>query len=171
MAKRNWKQICELKDSHTRLAISMTTDAELLACYERGFPHLFTEGDDEGPQYVPLSAIMEATQENEDPGFEEQNRHFCLILSRNCGNPYLHMPEAHKLGIGYDAGDIPKDILKQFVGQKAQAGLVVTYHGEKYLVIEIDFDGAVPEIGSTFTEPPRVYALTLTPLQLVALDK
>ncbi len=171
MAKRNWQQICQIKDYHTRLAISLTTDPELLACYERGFPHLFTDGKDEGPLCVPLSALMEAAQACEDPGFEEYNRHFCLVLSRESNNPYLHLPEAHRLGSGYDTGDIPKDILEQFVGQKAQAGLVVSYHGEKYLVIEIDFDGGAPEIGSTFTEPPGVHAMILTPAQLVALDK
>lgn len=61
MLKRDWSSIAKLIDVHTRVAISLATDPEILKCFERGFPNLFTEGDDEGPFKIPLPSFTFAT--------------------------------------------------------------------------------------------------------------
>lgn len=98
MSKWNWLAIAEIPDDRTRIAVSLATDPKILSCYARGFPHLFTEGDDEGPLRIPLTALMESAAEYSleqwDSETVEQDRHFALGLAFE-KNPHLNIPIAH----------------------------------------------------------------------------
>lgn len=171
MPKRSWAMITGLSDLRTRVAVSLVTDPEILACFARGFPHLFIEGDDEGPLRMPLSALMEAAAEycRQELGGddEEKIRNFTLVFA---GERYPHL----RIPIAFDWGDCdpdpPQAVLDQLVGQKAQAGLVVEYEGRRYVVLTIDFVNP-PKIGSTITEVPQVISISLVDAEFVALDK
>ncbi len=165
MAKRNWAAIAQLQDRYTRIAISLAEDPKLLACYERGFPHLFEEGCDEGALRIPLSAMLEAAGKFIQDFFGVANwltrRHFQLCFG------FQGLPShAHKVAattkIVFEEGPVPQPLIDQLVGQKAQAGLLIEVDGITYLVTDIGFTEGDPEVGSIIDKPP-----TLTQLELV----
>ncbi|KKP59565.1 MAG: hypothetical protein UR53_C0001G0065 [Candidatus Magasanikbacteria bacterium GW2011_GWC2_34_16] len=175
MSKRKWKAIARLSDNRTRIAVSLATDPKILACYERGFPHLFTEGDDEGSLHVPLSALMEAAEEfsrdqyPDEPQFWTIDRHFTLDFA---GEYYSHLRIPNTYMWEWEEDEIPDYVINQLAGQKAQAGLVVEINREKYVVTSITFDGDCPvEIGEIFQTPPPVVAIHLCLVDFIALDK
>ncbi len=183
MPKRNWAAIAQLDDYRTRVAVSLATDPEILACYAHGFPHLFTEGDDEGPLRVSLSALKEAAfeysrKQHPDPkpsNLWELDSNFWLAAAEE-ENPQLRIPTAFGWECpGADQSEplsAPEQIMRQFVGQKAQAGMVVMYKGKKYMVYTIVFNcDEYPEVGSVFEYPPELDSLTLVDADFIALDK
>lgn len=184
MPKRNWTAIANLSDSNTRYAISQVTDPEILACYERGFPHLFEEGDDEGPLImpppVPLSELMEAAAEHtrsENPDsskqsldWQENDRHFGLVMAANIEDRF-DLPVAFSWGPEAEYPAVPLGILEQFVGQKAEAPLMINYRGKSYVVVNAMWTGQAPKIGIKITEVPEIHLLMLTDANLIALDK
>lgn len=172
MLKRNWVAIASLADYRTRVAVSLATDAEIIACYQKGFPHLFVEGDDDGPLQVPLSVLMEAAAEysRTDWGSDlsEIDRHFSLGLAF-AKNPQLNLPVAFQWGDVYPVP--PESVLKQLVGQKAQAGMTVMFEEKKYVVLNISFARDYPAIGSEITKAHLVYDISLVDAAFVALDQ
>ncbi|MBT3817127.1 MAG: hypothetical protein HOG08_02155, partial [Candidatus Magasanikbacteria bacterium] len=170
MPKRNWVAITQLQDDRTRVAVSLATDPEILAYYAHGFPHLFTEGDDEGPLHIPLSALMQAAFEHSQKEYPDPKPSNLWELDSNFSlsaavevNPALNIPSAyewHCEGSVEVAPRVPEEIMQQFVGQKSQAGIVIVYRGKKYLVCTINFHGnEYPEIGSFFKHPPELDTL------------
>lgn len=180
MPKRNWVAIAQLSDTYTRVAISLAK-GEILACYERGFPHLFTEGDNEGPLCVPLSAIKEAAFKRarnnypDDPFQQEFNSNFWL--SDSVGDDReLEIPIAFEWECPGSSTEhpppIPEEIMEQLVGQRAQAGMTVVYRGQQYMLYNIIFNwGELPQVGSTFEFEPQLDYLSLVEANFVALDK
>lgn len=173
--KRNWAAIAGLSDERTRIAVSLVTDPEILACFERGFPHLFIEGDDEGPLKVPLSALKAAAEEYSRDMYgsdaSEVDREFSLDMASD-EIPHLDIP----IEFEWDANDETDEeevldfLLGQLVGQKAEAGMIVTYRGKLCMVLTIGFDVS-PDIGSVFTEPPEAHEIILVDAEFIAFDK
>lgn len=170
MPKRNWKAIEELNDPRTRNAIFYATDPEILACYAKGFPHLFNEGEDDGPrQPIPLSAMREAARafdEMDGNDFTEKDAHFHFSKL----DAAVHVRPTYRFT---DDGDeeVLKSISYQLVGQKAQAGMKVSYLGREYVITTIFFVGEEPEVGTTFTEPPDIDFVDLIDPASIDLDK
>lgn len=172
MFKRNWLAIAQVQDYHLRLALSFTEDRKILAGFAQGFPHLFLEGEDEGPLRIPLSALVEASYRCAQLDFPDPSplnlweieSHFRLSGTMEVCPPVAHEWEK--------PSPIPPEILSQFVGMKAEAGIVVNYRGRRYMVWEVDFthiDGL--QVGSVFESPPELDYLSLVDANFVALDK
>lgn len=167
--KRNWMEINRVADPNTRLAVSLAKDPEILACFERGFPHLFVEGDDAGPLCVPLSVLMEAAEEKSkmdwpnDPHVWEWDRHFSLGFAFY-GNRHLDIPVTFRWSDG-----VPLEVRQQLVGQKVSAAMRITYCDKKYLVLNIDFVQDLV-IGSVIVDPPELNSLEVVPAECVNVD-
>lgn len=120
---------------------------------------------------IPLSALMNAAEqysrEDQGLGHEEEDRHFTLQFAANQSSLFM-VPVA--FAWEHDR-EPPAEVVWQLVGQKAQAGLTVTYRDKQYIVLNIEFAGDLPQIGSIFTEPPQVQSLALAEARYVALDK
>jgi hypothetical protein len=175
--KRNWAAIAGISDQRTRIAVSLVDDPEILAGFERGFPHLFVEGDDEGPLKVPLSALKAAvgdySQKQYGSNPSEVNREFSLDLAFEvCSD--LGIPiefQWYRFENGPNEKETLTFLLGQLIGQKAEAGMLVTYRGKRCMVLTIGFD-VIPVIGSVFTEPPtEVREIILVDAEFIALDK
>lgn len=181
MPKRNWTTIAQLADERTRTAVSLARDPDLLACYAKGFPHLFTDGDDEGPFCIPLSILMAAAyeysrRENSHRGQREweHDSHFSLGAAAR-QNSDVVIPSAFKW-CAYDCPDEALDaelapILDQFVGQKAQAGILISYKGKQCMVYNIIFTEDELELGSIFKTPPAIDFLDLVEVDFIDLDR
>ncbi len=170
MLKRDWSSIAKLIDVHTRVAISLATDSEILKCFELGFPHLFTEGDDEGPFKIPLSILQQAATEVavEEYGDEEFEGNFWLHRGGQ-KYPHLNIPLSHKWDLD---NEVPKQVSDQFVGQKALAGIVVTYLGRQHFVLNMVLSSRQEfVVGSVITKPLRFDELYLVLLDYIDVDK
>lgn len=176
MPKRNWKAIAAIQEYFLRVAISLTTDPATLAGFAKGFPHLFTDGEDEGHLYVPLSALKavayEYARNNSDrPELTaERDANFCLCNARH-GHPEFDLPRAFTWGV--DGDKIPPSVLEQLAPQKAQAGMTVEYMEEQYLIFEMDVpdDGeGAPKIGGVFNKS-LTNMISLVSIKFVALDR
>mgnify|MGYP001591402446 CR=1 FL=1 len=178
MSKRNWVAIAQLSDTYTRVAISLAK-GEILACYERGFPHLFIEGDDDGSLCVPLSALKEAAFEyarkNTFESLWEYDSNFLLAPLAEEGSQ-IEIPIAFEWRCSGDCGleppPIPDGIVEQLIGQKVQAGMKIMYCGKQYMVYTIVFRWHDrPQVGSTLEYIPELDYLSLVDANFVALDK
>ena len=170
MLKRDWSSIAKLIDVHTRVAISLATDSEILKCFELGFPHLFTEGDDEGPFKIPLSILKQAATEVavEELGDEEFEGNFWLHLAM-AKYPHLTIPISHEWDLDHE---VPKQVLNQFVGQTALAGIVITYLDRQHIVLSMNLcSGQEFVVGSVITKPLKIDDMQLVLLDYVEVDK
>lgn len=129
------------------------------------------------PVRIPLSALMDAAEEysREDSGYEERlvvaDRHFALNFAGH-KHAHLSLPVAHRFGD--DGHALPGVIMDQLIGKKAEAGIVVTYHGKEYLIVSICFNGDnSPPIGSVIDRDvlKKIDSLLLAPAELVNLNR
>lgn len=176
MPNRNWPAIAEIKDYHFRVAVSLTTEVEILEGLAKGFPELFMAGDDQGPLRIPLSALMEAArkfsveQHPDEPHFWEEDRHFTLSWASQY-HAQLDVPVAFHWGTDGTDLEPPPEVLQQLIGQKAQAGMQVSYGDRRYVILNLTFRDEVPEIGSELKELPNVGDIQLVEAEFIALDK
>ncbi len=171
MSKRNWVAINELENYHFRVLVATTDDAEILAGLERGFPELFLAGE-EAPLYpVPLSVVQSrarefSMREYPDEKCWQEDQHFILCWG-TCDD--LDIPTAFTWDA--DNEEIPPEILQQFMGQRAQAGMTVVIDDRRYLVWFIAFKvGEEIKPGDTFESPPKLDRLDLVDADFVDLE-
>ncbi|MEK7607011.1 MAG: hypothetical protein AAB444_02355 [Patescibacteria group bacterium] len=170
---RNWKNILQLPDTRTRIAVALTTDPEILACYRRGFPNLFLKEGDSGTFCVPLSALMAAAEDYSRatypnyPKAWNQDRNFRLGFAAEA-YPHLRLPVAFQWT--EPNGHPPADVTAQIVGQRAGAGMSITLAGAQYRVVDIAFL-ETPEIGMIINGLPIIESLSLVKAEYIALDK
>lgn len=171
MPTRDWTTICQLEDGPTRLAISLANDPEILAGFAQGFPHLFKEGDDEGPLRVPLSALQEAAYEfarehySDSPECQEHDRHFSLasVLDKHA---HLRIPASHWWN---EDKMPPQSVLDQLEDQVGRACMPVEYNGVQYLVLDIAFASVIPA-GQKLAKIDSVGQMILVLPEFVDLD-
>jgi hypothetical protein len=183
MPKRNWSAITQLKDQNLMMAIALAKDPEILAGFILGFPQLFTVGEDNGPLIVPLSLLKKAAFEKSKKDFPEPTpknlweiqSQFSLDISAE-DNPQLRIPsilywECPNLDESLYP-PIPAEIMSQFIGQKAQAGMTVMYCEKRYMVYNMTFHRMEEhDIGSIFTREPTLNYLSLVDINFIDLDK
>lgn len=164
MPKRNWQAICNLSDKYTRIAISLATDPEILACYQRGFPQCFLNDDEEEVLLIPLSALVAAAREASleeyrgDPSvydYADNDQHFDLSNGWSL-YPHLTIPIAFKCPCAFDEPvDLPmqESLRSQFRGQVYQAGMTLTTEaGHRYMVLDCHFPYRRKEPGGKYKE-------------------
>lgn len=142
--------------------------------------HLAPAGlvDVDCPVKIPLSALMDAAEARSREDWNKEkfwtaDRHFALTLAGH-RHANLRIPIAYSFGVDKEGPNLPSQVLEQLIGKKAQAGIVVTYRGIRYLVVAIDFSGDdSPPIGSIIDKKvvDNISSLSLAPAELVNLSR
>ncbi len=172
MFGRNWGAICH-SDEPLRTVISSATHDQVLEAFSKAHPDLFKKGKDEGPLYVRLSTLKKASREyaetqHDDPGRHVEDSNFTLNYACQMGRDELSIPTAFYWEGEPKHEDYPQGLVDQLIGQKAQAGMVVTHHGRKHMVMNIEFYDKVT-VGETFKKAPAVRFLVLVDAEFVDL--
>lgn len=172
MPKRNWVVIAKLEDPYLRISVSISTDTKALEGYMRGFPHLFEEGEDEGPLRIPLSNINDAAREWAQSDCSESMKFWDYCES---SRPLWDLPGKTQLEspvsvewIGDDVNKIPKNVLKQFIEQDPDEGIIIAFGLSIYVAIHVEYE---EEVKGPFTEPPKLKSLSLVDVRYIAADK
>lgn len=168
--KKNFNAIADLGSDlyHLRCAILLADD-KTLRFFEKGFPHLFEEGDDSGPLYVPLSLLQETAYNKLKTSGEYPDAEAQRIAHFDLESADFDIPLAFQWG-AHTNNSTPDGVLDQLIGQCAGAGMKVQYRGREYVILSVVFEGQDPRVGAMFRRKPRVRYLSLADAAFIDLN-
>ncbi len=168
--RKNFNAIAALgpNEYHLKCAV-LLADGETLRSFEKGFPHLFEDGDDSGPLCVPLSLLKQAAYERLKNDEERSEAEAHEIAEFDLESADLGIPVAFQWGEDTNE-DTPEGILGQLIDQRAGAGMKVEYRDRAYIVLSVVFEGRDPRVGAVFRRKPRVRYLSLADAAFIDLN-
>ena len=164
---RNWKQICSLTNDMLKMLVALATDEYVLKGLKQGFPELFSDQPTE--LLVPASALRQRSREkamqdwpDSDEALKEDTEFWQLVVSE-FDLPSIHLGENNRTVV-------PTEITEQLIGQKVAAGMHVSWHNERYLVVGLDCgEGRV--LGQVIEyQPMEIEFIVLVPAKLIDLN-
>lgn len=161
---KNWPAISRVENGLLKQLCVTATEETIIAGLARGFPELFSE--QRVRLTVPASRIRARARERSiqfwgHDEFADQDAELAWFFALpEFGIPVLSWEQEYR--------GIPRDILRQLVGQRLAGGMKVRYASMEWLVVALT--GDVGGLKTIIEVVPDAQTISLTPAEFIDLN-